>query len=342
MGDVGEWPDTPHALAAMSAAHWLDGERAAALTRTAIDRAVGGSAFRTRHRLLEGWAAVRAGRTGDAVEILQDVTATSGRDAMVAGAVHAALALRGDEPETMPAIYRAAFSAYDECQPDPFAPGLAAELAHLAARVGGDPARVLGPLEQLSTQLGDPPTIAVHLAWAWLLVAVAADDAVAARAAADQLAEHSREPTRLLADAGGAFADVLGGVVDADVVRALAARMVDRGLVFEASRLVGAAGIRSSDPAVARALLADLRRLRATQVRRGVRPRAVAELSERELDVARAVLEGRTHREIGAELFISAKTVEHHVARIRQKLGAGSKAELLAAIREELARSSGG
>ena len=98
-GDVGEWPDTPHALAAMSAAHWLDGERAAALTRTAIDRAVGGSAFRTRHRLLKGWAALRAGRTDDAVEILEDVTATSGRDAMVAGAVHAALALRGDEPE---------------------------------------------------------------------------------------------------------------------------------------------------------------------------------------------------------------------------------------------------
>ena len=139
-----------------------------------------------------------------------------------------------------------------------------------------------------------------------------------------------------------AFADVLSGVVDADVVRVLAARMVDRGLLFEASRLVGAAGVRSSEPAAARALLADLRRLRATQVRRGVRARAVAELSARELDVARAVLEGRTHREIGAELFISAKTVEHHVARIRQKLGAGSKAELLAAIREELARSSGG
>ena len=54
------------------------------------------------------------------------------------------------------------------------------------------------------------------------------------------------------------------------------------------------------------------------------------------------MLDGRTHREIGAQLFISAKTVEHHVARIRQKLGAGSKAELLAAIREELARTSGG
>jgi DNA-binding CsgD family transcriptional regulator len=50
------------------------------------------------------------------------------------------------------------------------------------------------------------------------------------------------------------------------------------------------------------------------------------------------VLEGRTHREIGAQLYISAKTVEHHVARVRQKLGATTRAELLAAIREELDR----
>ena len=51
------------------------------------------------------------------------------------------------------------------------------------------------------------------------------------------------------------------------------------------------------------------------------------------------MLDGRTHREIGAQLYISAKTVEHHVARIRQKLGAGSRAELLAAIREQLAET---
>ena len=35
VGDVGEWPDSPHALAAIAAAHWLDGERAEAQTRSA-------------------------------------------------------------------------------------------------------------------------------------------------------------------------------------------------------------------------------------------------------------------------------------------------------------------
>jgi DNA-binding CsgD family transcriptional regulator len=57
-------------------------------------------------------------------------------------------------------------------------------------------------------------------------------------------------------------------------------------------------------------------------------------LSEREAEVALLVAEGRTHKEIGAQLFISPKTVEHHVAKIRQKLGAGSRAELLAIIRD--------
>jgi DNA-binding CsgD family transcriptional regulator len=48
------------------------------------------------------------------------------------------------------------------------------------------------------------------------------------------------------------------------------------------------------------------------------------------------VVDGLTHKEIGAMLFISPKTVEHHVARIRQKLGASTRAELLAGLRTTL------
>jgi DNA-binding CsgD family transcriptional regulator len=59
-------------------------------------------------------------------------------------------------------------------------------------------------------------------------------------------------------------------------------------------------------------------------------------LSERELEVARLVLAGRTYREIGAQLYISPKTVEHHVARIRTKLGATTRAEFVAALRDLL------
>jgi DNA-binding CsgD family transcriptional regulator len=49
------------------------------------------------------------------------------------------------------------------------------------------------------------------------------------------------------------------------------------------------------------------------------------------------VLAGRTYREIGGQLYISAKTVEHHMSRIRQRLGAGNRSDLLDRLRAELA-----
>jgi FixJ family two-component response regulator len=51
-------------------------------------------------------------------------------------------------------------------------------------------------------------------------------------------------------------------------------------------------------------------------------------LSQRERDVLACVLEGKPSRQIAAELFISVKTVDFHRARIMQKLGVRSAAEL--------------
>jgi DNA-binding CsgD family transcriptional regulator len=56
-------------------------------------------------------------------------------------------------------------------------------------------------------------------------------------------------------------------------------------------------------------------------------------LSDRELEVAELVVAGLTYKEIGERLFISAKTVEHHVARMRQRLGSTSRGELMAHLR---------
>ena len=60
-------------------------------------------------------------------------------------------------------------------------------------------------------------------------------------------------------------------------------------------------------------------------------------LSEREREVAELLLLGMPYRDIGAQLFISAKTVEHHVARIRRRLGAESRSEMLSMLRAMLA-----
>jgi DNA-binding CsgD family transcriptional regulator len=63
-----------------------------------------------------------------------------------------------------------------------------------------------------------------------------------------------------------------------------------------------------------------------------VRPDASV-LSEREKEVARLVLEGKTYREIGETIYISPRTAEHHIARMRRRLGAENRSDLLVRLR---------
>lgn len=65
--------------------------------------------------------------------------------------------------------------------------------------------------------------------------------------------------------------------------------------------------------------------------------RELGVLSERELTVAPHIVDGLTHGEIGAQPYISPETVEHHVAKIRRKLGASTRAEVLVALPTQLA-----
>jgi DNA-binding CsgD family transcriptional regulator len=53
-------------------------------------------------------------------------------------------------------------------------------------------------------------------------------------------------------------------------------------------------------------------------------------LTDRELEVLRLLAEGRTNRQIGEELFITAKTASVHVSRILMKLGVANRAEAAA------------
>ena len=81
----------------------------------------------------------------------------------------------------------------------------------------------------------------------------------------------------------------------------------------------------------------ELRRLGHRNVHRRTRPGkadgdGVESLTERELQVARLIVDRRTNSQIAAELFLSQKTVETHVRNLFRKLGVGSRVEVARSV----------
>ena len=80
----------------------------------------------------------------------------------------------------------------------------------------------------------------------------------------------------------------------------------------------------------AAALAAERLRSLGERVPRGIRPGTRANpagLTSREIEVLQLVADGLTNAEIAAKLFVSDKTVEHHVSRVLGKLGVASRRE---------------
>ena len=72
------------------------------------------------------------------------------------------------------------------------------------------------------------------------------------------------------------------------------------------------------------------RELRATGEAASLRDEsAIEQLTPQELTICRLVTEGLTDREVGARLFLSARTVDYHLRKVLPKLGIASRAELI-------------
>ena len=76
--------------------------------------------------------------------------------------------------------------------------------------------------------------------------------------------------------------------------------------------------------------MATLRRLGATAPRPAPKADTLAGLTARETDILAGLQRGETNAEIAARLYLSPKTVEHHVSRLLAKLGVRTRTEAAA------------
>ncbi|MEV6236907.1 helix-turn-helix transcriptional regulator [Lentzea sp. NPDC051838] len=278
-----------------------------------------------RRHLLTAWLHLRAGRLAAArTEIAACTTPVLRRDALLAAAVTIGLARRTGDEESLRATWRRVAPVVAGVDLEPL---LLDAWGELSAGAGSAFERdtIVDAMTAAVTRVNAKWCTETDNWWRVQRAVVAGEKTVL-------VVELTVEPR---ASAARMWADILSGNVDPVAVTATADRLATAGHPWDAMALCGAAAARMSNPAEARELLSTGRALRA---RIGTEESGPTDgLSKRERAVGELLLEGLTHKEIGARLYISPKTVEQHVAKIRQKLAVGGRAELMASLRARLA-----
>jgi DNA-binding CsgD family transcriptional regulator len=348
-------PDSPAALAALLAVHSAELDIGEVLLDRAIATRMGGPLMAARHRLLQAWVLMVRGRTTAAAQRSAAVTGPTrlhGRDLFFAAALRVGLARRNSDLTGLRDAWPEACHALVGHPVDLFTLLPLGELAIAAARLG-DQRRLAAQLAEadlLLRELGDPPLWSVPLHWSRLHAAIIAEQPAQAERHAAMLGERrAHSPyAAAVASAAQSWLAVLAGRIDPPAVEAAARGLATLGLSWDGARLAGQAAIRTPDRLAMTALLDCARVLqgRPADRRAGVPGTAATgrggdgtgsghepALSEREQEVADLVLAGLTYKQIGDRLYISAKTVEHHMARMRQRLGCSDRRDLLARLR---------
>ncbi|QDG89545.1 LuxR C-terminal-related transcriptional regulator [Pseudarthrobacter sp. NIBRBAC000502770] len=357
-------PETPAALAALLALHSGEPHLAETVCRAAAAAGQGGHTAQPRLLLLQAWAAMMQDKLEDARLAATEAAKANHwplvpRDEFMSAALEVGLARRnGDVPELIKAWERAR-EAMLHTSVDLYNLLPWGELLIAAARLR-ETRRVAQYLEdawKLLGRLGGPALWAVPLHWSAVQAALLSESPadLAPHATALARASAHSQLAAVLATAGKAWVSVLAGRFRTAEVEGAARLLGAVGMPWEGARLAGHAAARAEERRDMMRLLSCARDLHpqgspaggasgAAEVQagngadkgaKGAQPDASG-LSEREKEVARLVLEGKTYREIGEAIYISPRTAEHHIARIRRRLGAENRSDLLARLRLSL------
>jgi DNA-binding CsgD family transcriptional regulator len=361
-GSAQALPETPAALAALLALHGGEPRLAETILRAALAGGQGGHAAKPRLFLLQAWSAMQQDNPEEARLAINEATKVNTwafvpRDEFLCAALEVGLARRSGQVHELVMAWERAREAMLHTSVDLYSLLPWGELMIAAARVreSRSVAHYLEEAWALLARLGEPPLWAVPLHWAAVQAALLNEspaDLAPHAAALVRAAEHSHLAF-VLAAAGKAWVSVLAGQFHVAHVEAAARGLNKVGMPWEGARLAGHAAARAAERKDMMSLLACARDLHQQGNAMLVAPAGPAEaprnlsspdnntvvkaqsagLSEREKDVARLVLEGKTYREIGEAIYISPRTAEHHVARMRRRLGAENRSDLLIRLR---------
>lgn len=347
-------PELPAVVAASVALGYGDLATAARVIDGAVAGAQGGQWALRRLLLWQAWMAIQGERPTDARQSLRRAEQlpppTSPRDELLRQSVLVSLARRYADMASLEAAWEEAKPGVRHVEVDLFTVLPLSSLICAAARVGD--ATTLHPhfvsaLDILG-RLGEPPLWSAHLRWAGVQQGILLNRPEMLKPHARALvaaAAHSPLASAM-ARAGGVWVAVLGGSVDPDAVEAAGRSLAAAGLAWDGARLAAHGARRTDDRKVSSRLLSCARELHPQDVTprpESAEPEAAGAttsphavgiaLSEREVEVGRLVLEGRTYAEIGEVMFISPRTVEHHVAHIKRRLSVTSRSDLMAKLR---------
>lgn len=344
-GAHGPMPELPAVIATISAIDAGELEVANSTLLHALRGGHGGQWARPRLLLWSAWVALLRQRPAEAKARLGHVQSLpvqlSGRNRLLRDAVLISLVRRYGDHNALPDLWRRCRDDVIRVQPDLYSLHPFGEFIVASALVGdtGHLEPALRSCISLLERLENPPAWSTPTLWAGLQMEMlrARPQALAPYARALVAASPRSRVAAAMATAGRIWTDVLAGSVDPDRVEQAAQALTRVGRAWDGARLASHAAAHTQDRRVSSRLLALARQLHPQQDQdetpQAQPRRGTAVLTAREAEVAALVVQGKTYVEIGEAIYISPRTAEHHIARIRRRLGATSRSDLIGKLR---------